>query len=219
VGGADAAAAGEVAVAHPASGPRTGGAAVGGAAVGGTAVGGAATDPAGGQAAAGSSDPAPSVQQSPAGAGSLDVAGMRRIWPEVLDTVKRRRRTTHALLMNASVHSVDEGILTLTISSLPLSRLLADEINLDCVRGAVRDVLGVDWQVRVVVDGEAEAAFRPAGGATRPDPPEEDPREDEPSPGGAGVGPQPGGGSADPEEAAISLLESTLGARRIEPGG
>src|SRR6185312_14874673 len=49
--------------------------------------------------------------------GELDAAAVRRIWPEVLDNVKRRRRTAHALLMNVSVQSVDDGVLTLTISS------------------------------------------------------------------------------------------------------
>jgi DNA polymerase-3 subunit gamma/tau len=154
------------------------------------------------------------------------VAAVRRAWPEVLDAVKRRRRTTHALLMNVSVHSVDDDMLTLTISSLPLSRLLADEVNLDCVRGAVRDVLGAQWQVRVVVDGNPQAASRPGGTvAGRPgargddprgdDPRDDDPRDDEPRP-DAPPGGQPGTGRLDPEEAAISLLESTLGARRID---
>jgi len=152
------------------------------------------------------------------GSGALDTAGVRQIWPDVVDAVKRRRRTTHALLMNASVHSLDGTELTLTISSLPLSRLLADEVNLGCVRGAIQDVLGVTWQVRVVVDGGAEAAARPAPGATRADPPDDDPREDdEVGPDGAPTATERGPGGTDREEAAISLLESTLGARRIDP--
>jgi DNA polymerase-3 subunit gamma/tau len=140
--------------------------------------------------------------------GELDAAAVRRIWPEVLDNVKRRRRTAHALLMNVSVHSVDRGVLTLTISSVPLSRLLAQDANTDVVRAAVKDVLGVDWRINVVVDG---------GGA---DPgalplPDEDPRDDEPTPPAADAA---GGGATrvDPEEAAISLLQSTLGAKRMD---
>jgi DNA polymerase III subunit gamma/tau len=140
--------------------------------------------------------------------GELDAAGVRRIWPEVLDAVKRRRRTAHALLMNVSVQSVDHGVLTLSISSVPLSRLLAQDANTDVVRSAVKDVLGVDWRVRVVVDGAPAAA---GGGAAPAAPPEEDPRDEEPSP------PQANGTSRpDPEAAAIELLESTLGARRMD---
>jgi DNA polymerase-3 subunit gamma/tau len=133
---------------------------------------------------------------------------VRRIWPEVLDSVKRRRRTAHALLMNVSVHSVDHGVLTLTISSVPLSRLLAQDANTDVVRSAVKDVLGVDWRINVVVDGAGAAGGDPGS----PPPPDEDPRDDEPSP------PAAAGGATrvDPEEAAISLLQSTLGAKRME---
>ena len=142
--------------------------------------------------------------------GHLDAAAVRRIWPEVLDNVKRRRRTAHALLMNVSVQSVDNDVLTLTISSIPLSRLLAQDANTDVVRSAVKDVLGVDWRINVVVDG---GLF---GGGEAPPPPDDprddDPRDGEPSPPTADSGPV----RADPEEAAISLLQSTLGAKRMD---
>ena len=176
-------------------------------------------DPAGGtsEAAGSGSRSTPAAEPEPrpapaAGAGApvgqVDAAAVRRIWPEVLDAVKRRRRTAHALLMNASVHSVEDGTLTLTVSSGPLSRLLAQEVNTDVVRGSVKDVLGVDWQVRVLVDGGPAIA---GAEAATPPPAEDDPRDDEPSPPPAGGAPR-----ADPEEAAISLLESTLGARRVD---
>jgi DNA polymerase-3 subunit gamma/tau len=134
--------------------------------------------------------------------GQLDAAAVRRIWPEVLDNVKRRRRTAHALLMNVSVQSVDNDVLTLTISSIPLSRLLAQDANTDVIRSAVKDVLGVDWRINVVVDG----------GGQPPLPTDDDPREDEPSPSTAAGATT----RVDPEEAAISLLQSTLGAKRMD---
>jgi DNA polymerase III subunit gamma/tau len=142
--------------------------------------------------------------------GEMNAAALRRIWPEVLDAVKRRRRTAHALLMNVSVHSVEGGTLTLTISSEPLSRLLTQDVNTDVVRAAVKDVLGVDWRVRVQVDGGALVEGTPAGSSAAVD---DDPRDDEPVE--AGDAPEPAR-RADPEEAAISLLESTLGARRMD---
>jgi DNA polymerase III subunit gamma/tau len=180
--------------AAPAAGARPAGAARGAPA--GAATGAAASAPAG---TAGSGRPV----------GELDAGAVRLVWPEVLDAVKRRSRTVHALLMNASVHSLDRGVLTLTISTVPLSRLLAQDANTEVLRAAARDVLGVDWRVQVKVDGG------PAVGGADPTPaapPEEDPRDEEPSPPAAG-GPVP---RADPEEAAISLLESTLGARRVD---
>ncbi|MEN3360405.1 MAG: polymerase subunit gamma/tau, partial [Mycobacteriales bacterium] len=173
----------------------------------------AATDRA---ARASASPAARGPEAQPVPAGEIDAAAVRRIWPDVLDAVKRRRRTTHALLMNVSVQSVEGGLLTLAIASEPLSRLLGEEINLDCVRGAVRDVLGVEWRVKVQLDGAP-----PAAGGGRPgaaEPPPDDPRDDDPGyqPGAATASPPP---RTDPEEAAISLLESTLGARRIDPAG
>jgi DNA polymerase-3 subunit gamma/tau len=149
----------------------------------------------------------------PVPTGEIDASAVRRIWPEVLEAVKRRRRTTHALLMNVSVQSVNGGVLTLAISSEPLSRLLGEEINVDCVRGAVKDVLGVDWRVKVVLDGGGPGGGAPGRpGVAEPQP--DDPRDEEPAfqADAPAAGPAP---RADPEEAAISLLESTLGARRI----
>ena len=143
--------------------------------------------------------------------GHLDAAAVRRIWPEVLDNVKRRRRTAHALLMNVSVQSVDNDVLTLTISSIPLSRLLAQDANTDVVRSAVKDVLGVDWRINVVVDGGAVRPRRSPPARRRPRR-DDDPRDGEPSPPTADSGPV----RADPEEAAISLLQSTLGAKRMD---
>ena len=158
-------------------------------------------------------DAAPAEPQAPpervhTPVGQLDAAAVRRIWPEVLDNVKRRRRTAHALLMNVSVQSVDNGVLTLTISSIPLSRLLAQDANTEVVRSAVKDVLGVDWRINVVVDG----GLFGGGEAPPPDPRDDDPRDDEPSPPTADRGPA----RVDPEEAAISLLQSTLGAKRMD---
>jgi DNA polymerase-3 subunit gamma/tau len=160
--------------------------------------------------------PEPAAAASPpyTPVGELDAAAVRRIWPEVLDNVKRRRRTAHALLMNVSVQSVDDGVLTLTISSIPLSRLLAQDANTEVVRGALKDVLGVDWRIAVVVDGEPAGGANPGGasGGIAPPLPDDDPRDDEPSPPTADGPPA----RVDPEEAAISLLQSTLGAKRMD---
>jgi DNA polymerase III subunit gamma/tau len=162
--------------------------------------------------------PEPAAAASPpyTPVGELDAAAVRRIWPEVLDNVKRRRRTAHALLMNVSVQSVDDGVLTLTISSIPLSRLLAQDANTEVLRGALKDVLGVDWRIAVVVDGDGGPAggANPGGasGGTAPTLPDDDPRDDEPSAPTADGPPA----RVDPEEAAISLLQSTLGAKRMD---
>jgi DNA polymerase III subunit gamma/tau len=156
-------------------------------------------------------------------AGDLDAAAVRQVWPAVLDEVKRRRRTTHALLMNVSVGGVENGTLTLMINSIPLSRLLNDDLNVDSLRGAIKQVVGLDWRIKVEVDGGggggggADAGPSAGGAASQgraaAPPPEADPRDDEPPPDAPGAVPA---ARTDPEQAAISLLESTLGARRID---
>jgi DNA polymerase III subunit gamma/tau len=185
--------------------------------------------PAGRPPVAAAADPAPApagpaaAGGAPAGGpgGEWDAAAVRRIWPDVLDEVKRRRRTTHALLMNVSVGGVDNAVLTLRINSLPLSRLLDQDLNVDSLRGAIKQVVGLDWRIKVEVDSgggdSAGADPGPSGGgaasqgrAAAP-PAEDDPRDEETPP-----GPALPVARTDPEQAAISLLESTLGARRID---
>ena len=100
-------------------------------------------------------------------------------------------------------------MLTLTISSIPLSRLLAQDANTDVVRSAVKDVLGVDWRIDVVVDGGA----RPGGPAGGRPPRRTTTRATTSPPRRPRTAPPT---RVDPEEAAISLLQSTLGASRVD---
>jgi DNA polymerase-3 subunit gamma/tau len=65
--------------------------------------------------------PAPSATQPPAVApappsaptGGSPADALRAQWPAVLDAVKQKRRVAWMILSNASVHSLDDGILTL----------------------------------------------------------------------------------------------------------
>jgi DNA polymerase III subunit gamma/tau len=53
---------------------------------------------------------APSTVPGSAAAGSVEV--VRQRWPEILDAVKVKRRVAWILLSNATVHSVEDGVLT-----------------------------------------------------------------------------------------------------------
>ncbi|HSV65281.1 MAG TPA: DNA polymerase III subunit gamma and tau [Mycobacteriales bacterium] len=161
----------------------------------------------------------PAQPAQPAQEGGFDGAAVRRVWPEVLDVVKAQSQRTRALLAHATVSAVDGSELVLTLATAALARLLADESNLSRVRSALRDVIGVDWQVRVRVEDGADgsplgspaapsAAALPASAADPRD--EISPEDDEP------VGPPE---RRDPDELALSLLRSGLGARSIDPGG
>jgi DNA polymerase-3 subunit gamma/tau len=66
----------------------------------------------------------------------------------VLDAVKGRKRTTHVLLSEATVLAVEGTTLVLTHANAPLARRLSEDGNMNIVREALREVLGVDWRLR-----------------------------------------------------------------------
>jgi DNA polymerase-3 subunit gamma/tau len=181
-------------------------------------------------------------------AGGIDAAAVRQIWPEVLEVVKRERKRTHALLLNATVAGLDGNVLVLSISSPPLARMLSEQSNVALVRSALQEVLGVDWDVRAAADGSPAAGGGPGSGAAGPpaarpvtppvDPParsveasrepatppaaqDEPPDFDEPDPrddpySAVLVDPNPPPPKPSTEDAAVSLLQSSLGARALD---
>jgi DNA polymerase III subunit gamma/tau len=145
------------------------------------------------------------TKPAPAPAGTVDAAAIRRLWPEVLDIVKQASRRTRALLDNAQVASLDGDQLTLSATTAPLVKMIGDESNTELLRSALASVVGGTWRVAV------ELAGAPAVDPTPHEPqPEPDPRDDS--------GPAAPGNSAaaDPEADALSLLQSTLGARPLD---
>ncbi len=85
------------------------------------------------------------------------------MWPQVLDAVKPRKRTTHALLSHAQVVEVTGSTLKLSFSTGPIARQFDAGVNPDVLGEALHEVLGVKWKVVTVV-GAGEAP----GGAGRP---------------------------------------------------
>jgi DNA polymerase-3 subunit gamma/tau len=104
--------------------------------------------------------PAAAAPAPAAAPGALDAAAVRRVWPSILDAVKKRKRTTHVLLTEATVVSVDGSTLVLTHANAPLVRRLSEDQNVTVLREALREVLGVDWQLRY--EGGAQPAARGA---------------------------------------------------------
>jgi DNA polymerase-3 subunit gamma/tau len=95
---------------------------------------------------------------SPAG---LDAAAVRRVWPTVLEAVKRRKRTTHVLLSEATVVAVDGTTLVLTHAVAPLVRRLSEDQNVTVVQEALKEVLGVNWRIRYEAGGAAARTAAP----------------------------------------------------------
>jgi DNA polymerase-3 subunit gamma/tau len=115
------------------------------------------------------SSTAPSNTTDRSGApGAIDAAGVRRIWDEVLTTVRRKSPRAAAVVREASVRDVDGDVLVLLFKHQFHAQALAaaPEVLLD----AVHEVLGGVWQVRCEVSGQPNAVVAPDGGARTADP-------------------------------------------------
>jgi len=164
--------------------------------------------------------PVVSANPEPAADGELTTSDVRRVWPELLAVVKRHKRTTEALLKNAQVHQLHNGVLTLATSSPALARRLGDDLNKDVIREALNELLGVRWRVDAVVEGAAAAS----GAAVAPEQAREAARAAETAEAdelmaeraaetGGDKEPEP---VVDQEQAALSLLRAQLGARPVD---
>jgi len=100
---------------------------------------------------------------------SIDVTGLRRIWPDVIEEVKKKRRLTWSLLSaSAQIVSMDENSITIGIVN-PGARdsFLRSESDV-ILRQAFIDVVGVDKKIEVIVDSSVDTNT-PAARAVRVD--------------------------------------------------
>ena len=150
----------------------------------------------------------------PAVGGEPNAAAVRSMWTTVREKVRERSRTTEVMLAGAIVRAVEGDTLVLSHESAPLAKRLAEQRNADVIREALKDALGVDWKIRC----EAGAASDPAppvdDAPTPAAPPQRDDEEESMLAEASNDDPQ--APRRDPEEAALELLQSELGARRIE---
>lgn len=102
--------------------------------------------------------------------GGLDATAVRRVWMELLSAVRKSSRSTEAMLTNASVRAVEGSTLVLAHTAEPLARRLSEQRNADVIAAAMHEVLGGDWQVRCVHDGDGAARDKP--NLARAQPPE-----------------------------------------------
>ncbi|MEO6714326.1 MAG: DNA polymerase III subunit gamma and tau [Mycobacteriales bacterium] len=154
----------------------------------------------------------PSVPVVAAAGGPVDAAAVRRVWSDVLDSVRQRKRTPHALLLNAQVTAVSDKAVTVSFNSAALARQFDQGVNCDVLREALREVLGVEWTVTTAVQGaEPELPSGPSGFAAGDAPTDEPAAEDV----GADGEPQHASPRVSGEDAAMALLKSGLGAHVI----
>jgi DNA polymerase III subunit gamma/tau len=86
----------------------------------------------------------------------LSVTDVRRLWPEVLEEVKGKRRFTWILLsQNAQVADVRDGTLTLAMANAGARDSFGRGGSEDILREALIVVLGVDFRIVTMVDVSA----------------------------------------------------------------
>ena len=126
----------------------------------------------------------------------LSVTDVRRLWPEVLEEVKGKRRFTWILLsQNAQVAEVRNGTLLLAMANSGARDSFSRGGSEDVLREALVVVLGTDFAVETMVDSGSASTTAPERDSSRV--------SRDPVVGGAN--PAPGATrSADPAEAARS---------------
>jgi DNA polymerase-3 subunit gamma/tau len=160
-------------------------------------------------------DPEPATPTPPVSTGTLDLAGLRRLWDSVLDAVKQRSRTAHALMLSSQIESLDDRTLTLSFKTPTLATRFANDVA-DFVTEALTEVLGIEVKVKAV-SGEGgtppasapEAAAPTRSAATPVHEPEPEPDEIDISDDADGAA------VVDPSDAALALVKEGLGAQVI----
>jgi DNA polymerase-3 subunit gamma/tau len=125
--------------------------------------------------------PATSATSTPKPNGPVDIAALRKFWPEVIENVKKQRRLTWSLLSaSAQVLAVDDKAITIGIvNSGARDSFVRSESDV-ILRKAFAEVVGLDLKVECIVDPTVNAS------TTTPERISEDPT-DAPELGGAAL--------------------------------
>nr|WP_218852142.1 DNA polymerase III subunit gamma and tau [Nocardioides panaciterrulae] len=108
----------------------------------------------------------PPASGAPAAGGGLSLVEVRRLWPDIVEATKLRRRVTWIhLTQNAQVVAVDNRTLTLGFSNTGARDSFDNGGSAEIVRQAAIDVVGADWRIETIVDPGAhvgDVVTRPA---------------------------------------------------------
>ena len=111
--------------------------------------------------------------------GGLDAAALRRVWPDVLEAVRARKRGTWTLIAQyvagGDRHRA-RGHDAVLLAAPGIARSFATGVNVDVLKDALREVLGVDLEIASVGGDPAAQRRRPA------DPPNVAPSRSAPPP-------------------------------------
>ena len=97
----------------------------------------------------------------------LGTADLRRLWPQILENVKNRRRFTWILLsQNAQVVEARGDVLTIGLANPGARDSFGKGGSTEVLREAILEVIGAAMQIETIVDATAEAAA--AAGPAQP---------------------------------------------------
>jgi DNA polymerase III subunit gamma/tau len=99
---------------------------------------------------------------------SIDVAGLRRLWPDVIENVKKRRRLTWSLLSaSAQILGVDDKNITIGIVNAGARDSFIRSESDEILRQAFIEVVGLDRKIECTVDPSIDTTSTPEARAVR----------------------------------------------------
>jgi DNA polymerase-3 subunit gamma/tau len=99
---------------------------------------------------------------------TMDVAGLRRLWPDVIENVKKRRRLTWSLLSaSAQILGVDDKNITIGIVNSGARDSFVRSESDEILRQAFIEVVGLDRRIEVTVDSSIDTTSTPEARAVR----------------------------------------------------
>jgi DNA polymerase-3 subunit gamma/tau len=100
----------------------------------------------------------------------MDIAGLRRLWPDVIENVKKRRRLTWSLLSaSAQIVAIDEKLITIGIVNAGARDSFVRSESDEILRQAFIEIVGIDRKIEVVVDASIDTTSTPEARAVRKD--------------------------------------------------
>ena len=121
----------------------------------------------------GGGDSKEALPESPSQAVSsktFDIAGLRRLWPDVIENVKKRRRLTWSLLSaSAQIVAVDENLITIGIVNAGARDSFVRSESDEILRQAFIEIVGIDRKIEGVVDASSDTTSTPEARAVRKD--------------------------------------------------
>jgi DNA polymerase-3 subunit gamma/tau len=100
----------------------------------------------------------------------IDISGLRRLWPDVIENVKKRRRLTWSLLSaSAQIVAIDDKLITIGIVNAGARDSFVRSESEEILRQAFIEIVGIDRKIEVVVDASIDTTSTPEARAVRKD--------------------------------------------------